>query len=222
MRPIFLLLFFTTLDVRWGRYGIYFVKMDLELTINWFPTRQHNWAANCTKSLRDHPCQFNFESTFLPPPPAPPPLRLATDDQVSYHRSKTVPHHYSALFVFGFSSHHAVHTPLWSLGLPFLSYGLFLIGAMVALYFSSNCSIILSASFSFSATLVYSHGSSRMLKRHGPSWTPHFAGSAGCGPHVTTAFFRVGRESEKLRGRCAFSSRPGGGYQPSWLWARKR
>ena len=54
-----------------------------------------------------------------------------------------------------------------------------------------------------------------MLKRHGPSFLPHFAGSAGGGPHFTTAFLRVGWVLEILRGCCAFCSKPGGGYHPS-------
>ena len=71
------------------------------------------------------------------------------------------------------------------------------------------------------ARLVYSHGSSSMLNRHGPSPWPHFAGLAGRGPHVTTAFLRVGKVSVKLRCCRGFSSRPGGGYQPSWPKPRK-
>ena len=74
----------------------------------------------------------------------------------------------------------------------------------------------LSTSVSFCAKLVYSQGSSSMLKRQGPSVLPHCAGSAGGGPHVTTAFLSVGWVLETLRGRCAFSSKPGGGYQPPW------
>ena len=73
----------------------------------------------------------------------------------------------------------------------------------------------LSTSVSFCAKLVYSQGSSSMLKRHGPSFLPHFAGSAGGGPHFTTAFLRVGWVLEILRGCCAFCSKPGGGYHPS-------
>ena len=38
-----------------------------------------------------------------------------------------------------------------------------------------------------------------MLNKHGPSLGPHIAGLAGGGAHVTTAFFRVGRVSEKLK-----------------------
>ena len=73
----------------------------------------------------------------------------------------------------------------------------------------------LSTSVSFCAKLVYSQGSSSMLKRQGPSPTPHFAGSAGGGPHLTTAFLRVGWVLETLRGCCGSFSKPGGGYHPS-------
>ena len=75
--------------------------------------------------------------------------------------------------------------------------------------------MLLSTSVSFWAKLVYSQGSSKMMKREGPSFLLHFAGSSGGRPHVTTAFLRVGWVVEILHGRCAFSSTPGGGYHPS-------
>ena len=124
--------------------------------------------------------------------------------------------HYSSQFSFGFSSHHAVHKPLWYLGLAFSSHGLFLFGTMVAFCASSIFSIKSSTFVSFRAKLIYSQGSSSMLKRQGPSLTPHSAGSGGGGPHVTTAFLRVGWVLDTLRGCCAFFSKPGGGYHPSW------
>ena len=123
--------------------------------------------------------------------------------------------HYSPQFSFGFSSHHAVHTPPWYLGSAFSSNGLFRIGTIVVLCASSIPSIKSSMFVSIRAKLVYSQGSSSMLKRQGPSLTPHFAGSVGGGPHVTTAFLRVGRVLETLRGCCLSSSKPGGGYHPS-------
>ena len=124
-------------------------------------------------------------------------------------------------FLLVFSSHHAVHRPLWYLGLELESYGLFLMGTIVPLYFSSSCRSISSTTVSLSARLVYSHGSSSILNRHGPSFRLHFAVWAGRGPHVTTAFFRVERVSERLRRCCGLCSMPGGGYQPSRLKPRR-
>ena len=72
---------------------------------------------------------------------------------------------------------------------------------------------------SLSARFVYSHGSTSMLKRHGPDSSVHSLGLAGCSPlHVTTAFLRVWELVEL----CVFASAPGGRYHLSRDVAEQR